>query len=96
MRRARFVSFAMVLGVGFMLLVSPRAFSGSVRLDQMDDGFLATTLSGARAQLWHRLHNHHFAFSPLIYKVLRADAEIQWHDVWIGAAGTSFYFPSAN
>ena len=88
--RQRFISFAMVLSVGFLLLVSlvvSAVLSG-----------LTTLISGAlgMAVVSHALDLLvSFAFVTLlfalIYKFL-PDAEIRWRDVWIGAALTSALF----
>lgn len=84
--RARFLSFAMILGVGFLLLVSlllsailaaATAFLGVTWAAQVVNfvvSFVVVTLLFA-----------------LIFKIL-PDAQVQWHDVWIGAAITSLLF----
>ena len=89
--RQRFISFAMVLSVGFLLLVSlvvSAVLSGMTTL-------LSNALGGM-AVLTHALDVLvSFAFITLlfalIYKFL-PDAKIQWRDVWIGAALTSILF----
>lgn len=89
--RQRFISFAMVLSIGFLLLVS-------LAVSALLSG-LTTLMSGAlgdRAALSHALDILvSFSFITLlfalIYKYL-PDAEIQWRDVWIGAALTSILF----
>ena len=89
--RQRFISFAMVLSVGFLLLVSlvvSAVLSGMTTL-------LSNALGGV-AVLTHALDLLvSFAFITLlfalIYKFL-PDAKIQWRDVWIGAALTSILF----
>jgi len=87
----RFLSLAMVLGVGFLLLVSL---------------VISATLSGLGKYMARILPlplvllqviNILISFAvitllfALIYKVL-PDVEIAWHDVWIGAVITSFLF----
>jgi membrane protein len=89
--RNRFISFAMVLGVGFLLLVSLVVSAFIAGLTQ----FLGTLLGGA-ALIAHLLDIViSFCFITflfaMIYKFL-PDAEIQWKDVWIGAALTSILF----
>jgi membrane protein len=89
--RQRFVSYAMVLSIGFLLLVSlvvSAVLSGMSRL-------LSNMFGGAEA-LVHGLDLLvSFAFITLlfalIYKFL-PDARIRWKDVWIGAAFTSLLF----
>jgi membrane protein len=87
----RFFSFAMVLGVAFLLLVSMIFSAAIAALGQ----FLSGALPGGEA-LWSVLN---FAISlgiitllfALIFKVI-PDAEIRWHDVWVGAAATAVLF----
>ncbi len=89
--RQRFVSYAMVLSIGFLLLVSlivSAVLSGMSRL-------LGNMFGGAEA-LVHGLDLLvSFAFITLlfamIYKFL-PDARIRWKDVWIGAVFTSLLF----
>ena len=89
--RTRFLSFTMVLGVGFLLLVSlilSAALAGVVN-------FFGHFLPGAGFLL--QLANFILSFVVttvlfgLIYKVL-PDAKIAWSDVWIGAIITSLLF----
>lgn len=89
--RDRFLSFSMVLGVGFLLLVSlvmSAALAAVVN-------FVGHLIPGIAFVL--ELTNFIFSFVVttllfgLIYKVL-PDVEIAWSDVWIGAAITSLLF----
>ena len=89
--RNRFLSFAMVLGIAFLLLVSMvittalEAFSGMISQVLPMPNIVAQVL--------------HFSISfivisllfAMIFKVL-PDATVKWRDVWIGAAGTSLCF----
>jgi membrane protein len=89
--RKRFISFAMVLGVGFLLLVSLAVSAFISGLTQ----FIGSLFGGA-AVIAHLLDILiSFAFITLlfamIYKFL-PDIQIQWKDVWIGAALTSILF----
>jgi len=84
--RQRFISFGLVLGIGFLLLVS-----------------LLTCLSRFIGDLFGAsvfvAHAFDFVVSlifvtalfAMIYKIL-PDVNIEWRDVWIGAALTSFLF----
>lgn len=90
--RNRFLSFTMVLGVGFLLLVSlvaSAALAATVN-------FFGHLLPPGLDFVW-QLANFIFSFIVatvlfgLIYKVL-PDVKIGWSDVWIGAAITSVLF----
>lgn len=89
--RARFLSYAMLLGIGFLLLVSL---------------VVTTVLSAVSAYFGSLLPGIAFfwpildlvisfgfvtALFALIYKVL-PDVRIAWKDVWVGAALTAFFF----
>jgi membrane protein len=89
--RQRFVSYAMILGIGFLLLVSLAVSALLAGLTQ-----LMGTLFGETAFLAHALDlSISFLFVTvlfaMIYKFL-PDARIEWRDVWIGAALTSLLF----
>jgi membrane protein len=89
--RARFFSFAMILGIGFLLLVS---LVLSAALTAM-----STYLSNLLVLFSGLLGLLDFTVSligitvifALVFKVLPA-ATLKWKDVWIGAAVTSFLF----
>lgn len=88
---ARFLSFTMVLGVAFMLLVSlvvSAALAGVGRV-------LSDSLPGGEL-VWQILN---FVISLGVITVLFAlifkfvpDAQVKWRDVWVGAAVTSLLF----
>jgi membrane protein len=88
---SRFFSFAMVLAIGFLLLVSLvlsaiLAAAGTflnryLPLPEMVLHLLSMVVSFAVFT----------ALFALIYKMV-PDAEVEWKDVWIGAAVTSFLF----
>ena len=89
--RSRFLSFAMVLGIGFLLIVSLAAST----FVKAGAGWVSQLLGGAA---WIApLSNVIIFFFVLlilfaaIFKVL-PDAKVQWHDVWVGAALTSVLF----
>jgi membrane protein len=89
--RQRFISFAMVLGIGFLLLVSLVISAVVTSLTQFMGGFLG----GAEA-IAHVLDLFISlllitALFAMIYKFL-PDVRIHWRDVWIGAALTSALF----
>lgn len=89
--RTRFLSFAMVLGVGFMLLVSLVLTTALSAVSTSMNGVLGDSVYLA----WVLNFVLGLAVSTLlfaaIYKVL-PDAKIQWHDVWIGAFVTALLF----
>jgi membrane protein len=89
--RDRVISFAMVLAIGFLLLVSLILSAGLTALGNY---------LGSFAPQWHviwRGLNFLFSFGvvtllfALIFKVL-PDVRIAWKDVWIGAVITAFLF----
>jgi membrane protein len=89
--KKRFLSMTMVLGIGFLLLVS-LVLSAALSIV---GNFFSGVLPGGEA-LW-QVVNFVVSFAVItllfaaIYKVL-PDVEIQWRDVWIGAAVTAFLF----
>ena len=89
--RTRFLSFAMVLGIGFLLLVSLVLSAGLTALIS----FFGNVLPGIDF-LW-QLANFVLSFVittllfGLMYKFL-PDVKIAWSDVWIGAALTAVLF----
>lgn len=91
MLRARFLSFTMVLGTGFLLLVSLVLSAGLAKLGEWMGSALPLpewTITLLNFVVSFGIITVLFA---MIFKVL-PDAEIQWHDVWIGAAVTSLLF----
>ncbi|MEH2392746.1 MAG: YihY/virulence factor BrkB family protein [Nostoc sp.] len=91
MIRLRFLSFAMVIGIGFLLLVSLVISTGLAALVK----YFGNILPGVDF-LW-RIVNFALSFSSttalfgLIFKVL-PDVKITWNDVFIGSVITSFLF----
>ena len=91
MLRTRFLSFTMVFGIGFLLLVS---LVISTILSALN-GWLISRLPFSEFVL--QIINFAIAFGvitllfAIIYKVL-PDAKISWRDVWVGAAVTSLLF----
>ena len=91
MIKARVLSFVMVLGIGFLLIVSLVA---SVAVKAASD-WLGAMMGGAEwiapvlnVILFFVLIT---AFFAMLFKIL-PDAQIQWRDVWVGAALTSVLF----
>ena len=89
--RKRFLSFGLVLGTGFLLLVS-LALSAALAVVGKFVGYLlpapAFLFESANSLLSFGVITLLFA---MIYKVL-PDTKIGWRDVWIGAAVTSLLF----
>jgi membrane protein len=91
MIRERFLSFAMVVGVGFLLLVSLVVSAGLAALE----GYLVGLLP--QMQLIMQIVSYLISFAvitlifALVFKYV-PDAEIDWRDVWWGAAFTALLF----
>ncbi len=89
--KAQFISFTMVLGIGFLLLVS---LVLSAILTAAND-WIAGMLPGADVLV--QVLNFALSFGvitalfALIYKVL-PDTSVRWGDVWIGAGVTALLF----
>jgi membrane protein len=89
--KARFLSFTMVLGVAFMLLVSLLLSAALAATGY----FLESVLPGGEAT-WQivtsviSLGMVTLLFA-LIFKVI-PDVRIEWRDVWVGAIGTALLF----
>jgi membrane protein len=89
--RYRFFSFALVLGIGFLLMVSLLFSALIAALGKFLGSFLPVpelVLHLANLVLSWVAVTGLFA---LLYKVV-PDVKIEWRDVWIGAAVTSFLF----
>ena len=89
--RARFISFAMLGGVYFLLLVS-------LTIEAVLKGFshyVQAALPGGLAIAVSVYLIFDFAVVVLLFAMIfkyLPDAEIQWRDVWIGAAMTAIFF----
>jgi membrane protein len=89
--RTRFLSFAMVLGTGFLLLVSLVISAGLAAASQ----WLGGRFPGLES-VWQPV-NFLVSFGvvtalfAMTYKVL-PDAKVAWRDVWLGAAVTAGLF----
>ena len=89
--RARFVSFAMVLGVGFLLLVSLLLTTALSALSHLMSGARGdSAVLGQIITFVLGLFVSMLLFAA-IFKVL-PDAKIQWRDVWVGAFVTALLF----
>jgi membrane protein len=91
MVKARLLSFTMVLGVGFLLLVSLVLSAALAALDASLDSFFpggAVLLQVLNSVISLGVVALLFA---MIYKVL-PDTEVEWRDVWFGAVVTAALF----
>ena len=89
--RSRFLSFAMVGGVCFLLLVSLTLESLLKGFSHYIQGVLPGGIVIAIAVYWIFDLAVVILLFAAIFKFL-PDAKIQWHDVWIGAAITAIFF----
>jgi membrane protein len=89
--RARLLSFGMVLGLGFLLLVSLVISAAINALGKWSDGFLDVW------ETFFHIINFSISFAvstlifALIYKYIPR-ARIAWRDVWVGASVTALLF----
>ncbi len=89
--KMRILSFAMILVIGFLLLVSLVINAALAALGKMMSGMIP-----GQEILWQGI-NFLISFGvvallfALIYKVL-PDVKVAWHDVWIGAIITALLF----
>ena len=89
--RQRFFSFAMVLAIGFLLLVSLVVTAVLSSFTAMLSSFLGDATFVAHAVDILVSFGFVSLLFALIYKYV-PDVQIQWRDVWIGAALTSILF----
>jgi membrane protein len=93
--RQRLVSFAIILGISFLLLTSLVVSSVLAAVT----GYMQYLLPGS-ALLWHLL-NTVVSFAVVvgvfaaIYKII-PDVHIDWQDVWTGATVTAVLFVAGN
>jgi membrane protein len=89
--KARLTPFAMVVGIAFLLLVSLIASAAISALGNWMSALLPLApfvMQALNVLIGFVIITALFA---LMFKVL-PDVEIEWHDVWIGAAMTAFLF----
>ncbi len=89
--RSRFLSFAMVGGICFLLLVSLTLESVLKGFSHYIQGVLPGGIVIAIAVYWIFDLAVIIILFAIIFKFL-PDAKIQWRDVWIGAAMTAIFF----
>lgn len=89
--RARLLSFGMILGIGFLLMVSLAFSAGLAALSELWDPYstgwasVANTIELALGVLLGTL------VFALIYKTMPR-VRVEWKDVWVGAVVTSLLF----
>jgi membrane protein len=87
----RLISFGLVIGVGFLLLVSLLVSAALAALNRyMGNAFPALTILWEAANVLVSLGVITLLFA-MVYKVL-PDVELRWRDVWIGALVTAGFF----
>jgi len=89
--RARLLSFGMIMGIGFLLMVSLVISAGLTALGKLWGPLFADW--GMLADLINFLFSFLFTttFFALIYKIMPR-AQVDWSDVWIGAVVTALLF----
>lgn len=87
----RFFSFTMVLGVGFLLLVSLVISSVLAGLNELINSSMPTLIFLAQMINFFVSFGIISLLFALIFKIV-PDIEIEWRDVWIGAIVTAFLF----
>jgi membrane protein len=89
--RSRLLSFGLVLGLGFLLLVSLVVSAAIAAFGKWSYGFFV----GREAYLHTLNFGISFAITTLLFALifkLMPRARIAWRDVWVGAAVTSLLF----
>ena len=89
--RTRLLSFGVVLGLGFLLLVSLVVSAAIAAFGKWWDGFF----EGWEALLYALNFCLSFAVTTLLFAMIykfMPRARIPWRDVWVGAAVTAFLF----
>ena len=89
--RARLLSFGMILGIGFLLIVSLAFSAGLAALSQWWDPNSAGWLTLARISEFGLGLAISTAVFAMIYKTMPR-VQVRWSDVWVGAVVTSLFF----
>ena len=87
----RFTSFTMVLGIGFLLMVSLVVSAGLAVLSEFLQGRLSDIAWLAQVASFIISFGVITLLFAMIYKFL-PDVQIAWSDVWVGAAATALLF----
>ena len=89
--KRRFLSFTMVLGVGFLLLVSLLLSTGLAAVQEFIVGLLPAAVLVAQILNFLVSFGIITLLFALIFKVI-PDVKIAWRDVWIGSLVTALLF----
>jgi membrane protein len=89
--KERFPSFLMVLGTGFLLLVSLLLSAGVAALGRFVAGWLPVSENLAHAISFLVSFTSTTVLFAMIFKIL-PQTRIAWSDVWVGAAVTALLF----
>lgn len=89
--KQRLISFGLVVGVGFLLLVSLLVSAGLTALNRyLGHAYPALTVLWEAANVLVSLFVITLLFA-MVYKIL-PDVRLRWRDVWIGALVTAGFF----
>ena len=91
----RVLSFSMVLGVGFLLLISLVLSTAITAGGKMMNDILPMPEMVLQAINYGASFFIITGLFAMIFKIL-PDAEVKWHDVWVGAAITSLLFAAGR
>jgi membrane protein len=89
--KTRFLSFGMVLGIGFLLLVSLLLSAALAAATNYISSFVSVPPAALHALDFASSFFFIAALMALIFRLL-PDARIRWSDVWVGALLTSLLF----
>ena len=89
--KQRLISFGLVVGVGFLLLVSLLVSAGLTGLNRyLGNAYPALTVLWEAANVLVSLFVITLLFA-MVYKIL-PDVRLRWRDVWVGALVTAGFF----
>ncbi|MBZ0307249.1 MAG: YihY/virulence factor BrkB family protein, partial [Anaerolineae bacterium] len=91
MIKKRFFSFTLVIGIGFLLLVSLVISAGISALSKFAEEWVPGVDIGTQVINFVLSFGITMFLFGMMYRIL-PDVEIAWKDVWLGAAMTSLLF----
>lgn len=89
--KARFLSMSMVLGIGFLLMVSLVLSAAVASMNQWVQGIAPWTQAFAQLLEWAVNLAIFTGLFAMMFKIL-PDVRIRWKDVWVGALATALLF----